>query len=256
MSGFMDDESCTVERVVSRRGLMQSLGTGALLAGFGMSLPASAKPNKKERNILNFALQLEYLEAEFYSYATTGQGIPTQDTTGTGTQGATTGGAPVNFTDPLTGATAVELAADELAHVRFLRTVLGNNAVAKPAINLAALGFGFGNQTDFLRAARILEDVGVSAYAGAATGFKKEPTVLMAAAQILATEAYHAGNIRFQVVDKGISPGGAIDAKDQPPTASNFFPTDANGLAIARTVAEVVALVSPFFPNGLNSPLP
>ena len=47
--------------------------------------------------MLNFALNLEYLEAQFYSFAATGAGLPASMLTGTGTQGAVTGGAMVNF---------------------------------------------------------------------------------------------------------------------------------------------------------------
>jgi len=38
-----------------------------------------------------------------------------------------------------------------------------------PNIDLGALGFGFGNMNDFLRAARILGDIGVTAYSGNCT---------------------------------------------------------------------------------------
>ena len=43
-------------------------------------------------DILNFALNLEYLEAQFYSYAATGLGLPNSQLSGTGTQGAVIGG--------------------------------------------------------------------------------------------------------------------------------------------------------------------
>jgi len=237
----------------SRRRLFQALGCGAAalaMASIPLPVQAASKLSKPDENILNFALNLEYLEAEFYLFATTGAGLTAADTEGVGTEGATTGGAAVPFTDTLLQATAEELAIDELAHVRYLRAALGSKAVGKPAINLAALGVGFASETEFQIVARAFEDVGVSAYGGAAPAIKSKK-ILAVAARILATEAYHAGNIRFQVVQDGISTT-PLDGLDQPPTSSNFFPTDTNGLALVRTVEQVLEIVGPFFPNGLN----
>ena len=52
-------------------------------------------PEKKidEVDILNFALNLEYLEAEFYTYATTGKSITSF---GVGTKGRANSDNPVN----------------------------------------------------------------------------------------------------------------------------------------------------------------
>jgi hypothetical protein len=78
-------------------------------------------------DILNFALNLEYLEAQFYSFAVFNQGLPADLLSGTGTRGEATGGRAVNFTDPIVRQYAVEIAQDERAHVRFLRTALGSH---------------------------------------------------------------------------------------------------------------------------------
>jgi hypothetical protein len=253
---------------LNRRGLLSAFGGVAALTMAGLLSGCGGDDDDDlqnggnngggsatDINVLNFALNLEYLEAEFYSFATTGQGISANLTGGVGTAGPTTGRQVA-----LSGTVlqvAQELAADELAHVNFLRQQLGGQAIAKPAINLNALGLGFANEAEFLTLSRAFEDVGVSAYGGAA-GLITSKAILEAAARILATEAYHAGNIRLQVVQRG-APAPAVDGLDQPPTANNFFPTDQNGLSVVRTPEQVAAIVrganpagGAFFPNGLN----
>ncbi|HTE20734.1 MAG TPA: ferritin-like domain-containing protein [Armatimonadota bacterium] len=268
---FMNEAQQKIEeKRLSRRAMMSAaIGGGVLAAMGGLAVPAEAQNggrlrlSRRDISVVNFALQLEYLEAEFYLFATTGQGLPAALTSGRGTMGATTGGSRVTFTDTDLEDVAQEITVDEVDHVELLRGVLGRNAVAKPAINLNALGLGFRNETEFLILSRAFEDTGVTAYTGAAP-FIRNRTVLLTAARILATEAYHAGNIRFQVADRNIEVP-ALDGKDQPPNNpdpnqeppqtgndQNFFMTDENALSIPRSFEEVVAIVSPFFPNGLN----
>ncbi len=186
---------------------------------------------------------------------------------------------------------AQRIAVDEQAHVRFIRTVLGSAAVAQPAINLQssfttlAVAAGliasgqsfnpFADDVSFLLGAYIFEDVGVTAYAGAAA-LLTNPTNLTAAAGILATEAYHAGAIRTLLSDIGA--GVATDAisnlratlsgvADDQGTllqsggytnAYNFVTNDYNGLVYRRTTSQVLNIVyggassGLFFPNKLN----
>ena len=207
-----------------------------------------------DTDILNFALNLEYREAEFYNYAVNGKsvsqlGVPI---TGSGTSGATVGGAQVALRGRLLTQTAQQLAHDELTHVQLLRSALGKDAVAKPAINLGALGTGFRNVMEFLLVARAFEDTGVSAYAGAAPLITSKD-VLGTAARILVAEAEHAGNIRLLVGLKGVRTT-ALDAKDilPPPSGNNVFSLDNAALGTPRTPQEVLAIVKPFFPSGLN----
>lgn len=251
------------KRALSRRTFMERVGmasvavagVSALNGCLGGTSMAAAVP---EADVLNFALNLEYLEAEFYSVAVTGSTLGAADT-GTAT-GATTGGSKVAFADPQVAAIAAEIASDELNHVRFLRSALGSAAVPKPAINLAALGIGFANDTQFLQLSRAFEDTGVSAYNGAATLLSGNN--LQAAASILAVEALHTGNIRLLVIQKATS-SGALDSLDVPPAApSSYFAVDSHALAIKRSTSQVLAIVyatstpgttsGGFFPSGLN----
>lgn len=285
-------------RVASVAGVAGAL---ALNAGEGQLFStALAQATLSDEDILNFALNLEYLEAQFYSYATTGQGLPANLLTGTGTQGGVTGGQQVPFSDPLVQTYAKEIARDEMNHVVFLRTALGSSAVAQPQIDIdgtnpngsfstAARAAGlvgpgvafnpYANDINFLLGAFIFEDVGVTAYKGAAPLITHKE-YLLSAAGILAAEAYHASLIRTVLYTKGqmlpiaISSANAIsaarDALDGPIIDDagfvlhgrpNLFPLNRNGLAYSRTAGQVLNVVflndepvmsGGFFPMGVN----
>jgi hypothetical protein len=253
-----------------RRRFLQKMGiaSAAVMAGAAVSNAQTATPPAiTDADILTFALNLEYLEAEFYTVATTGQYVDQAagiTITGSGTAGPTTGGQRVFlFTtglDPL----ILEIAADEQAHVKLIRSALtaaGVAPIAKPAINLGALGFGFVYQNDFLQLARIFEDIGVTAYAGAA-GLIQSNAILQTAAEILGTEAEHVGAIRTLSAMWGLS-SITLDGVDVPPPPSGkqYFSTDANALVRQRTAGQVLYLAygmkanatsGGFFPNGVN----
>jgi hypothetical protein len=221
-----------------------------------------------DADILNFALNLEYLEAEFYTVATTGKTIDQLGIgiTGSGNQGAATGGKMVNMTNGSfpTSAIAMEIASDERSHVTLIRqalTAAGAQPIAQPVINLDALGIGFGSLAEFLTLARAFEDVGVTAYAGAAPLISSK-AVLGYAARILAAEAEHVSNIRLQVAQLGI-PTSLLDGVDilPPPSGQNYFSLNSVGLAQTRTPGQVLYIVygsmanatsGGFFPNGVN----
>lgn len=193
----------------------------------------------RDVEVLSFALQLEYLEGNYYSYATRGTGIDAALQTGTGTQGAViTGSGPgaaraVAFTDQVVAQFAREIAVDEIAHITFLRSALGSAAPAQPPINLsgsatvttpggsavgaftaAARAAGviganeifdpFADDTNFLIGSYLLTDVGVTAYRGSARLITNR-VFLEAAAGILATECYHDGVIRSSLWNRGLT---------------------------------------------------
>jgi hypothetical protein len=226
-----------------------------------------------DTDILNFALNLEYLEAEFYTVATTGKTIEQSGiaVNGTGNSGPTTGGNTVNLTNSsneteLTGqlkAVVEEITYDEQQHVLLLRSALGSAAIAKPAINLNALGTGFQGFLHFIALARAFEDVGVSAYGGAAPLISSS-AILATAARIALTEAYHAGSLRTLAAANKDAYLFPVDSQDilPPPTGKQYFTVNTQALSIVRTPGQVLAIVyhnttsgasaGGFFPNGVN----
>jgi hypothetical protein len=268
-----------------------------MVAAAGTDDAGAEVPEISDGSILNFALNLEYLEAEFYLRAS-GMTLPDEMTTGTGTRGDVSGGRPVPFTSSVIRKVAAEIAADERAHVAFLRNALGSAAVSRPAISLdqsftaAALAAGlikpgetfdaYANDLNFLFAAYLFEDVGVTAFKGAAP-FITNKTYLDAAAGLLATEAYHAGIVRtslytegmiddsvFRAVEKISNVRGAVDgvgSDDQSigdAETLNLVPTDAEGRAYGRSPEHILNIVyltgdrvtsGGFYPNGLNGDL-
>ncbi len=284
---MIDVLDARARRRENRRDFFKALGGAAALAGgaaaaVSMSSRAAAQSAPSDADVLNFALNLEYLEAQFYFFAAFGEGLPSGSLSGTGTRGDVRGGRKVNFTDPVVAEYAREIAADERAHVDFLRVALGQSAVSQPAIDISADVNGpfsaaaraagliganqafdpYANDENFLLGAFIFEDVGVTAYKGASPLITNK-TFLEAAAGILAVEAYHAGLIRTVLFRKGVQTPMLISAtenisdardrlgepedKDQGITprgdASNIAPLDANGVAYSRSAADVLNIV-------------
>lgn len=230
----MDKLSELYQNRVSRRNFLAgagAVGATSVLAGCGSStttVPAVSGNKYTDADILNFALNLEYLEAEFYLRAATGQGLAASLTTGTGTPGTVTVGNATQVPGLTTGQqqTLNEIAYEEQQHVNFLRTTLGSAAVARPAIDLSFFGplavaagiytssqpaFNpFASFDAFLIGAFIFEDVGVTAYSGAAgliSAAGITAGLLNAAAGILAVEAYHAGYIRTAITARSVTLG-------------------------------------------------
>jgi ferritin-like protein len=171
----------TAERAGVDRGELLKrgvLGGGAILGAASLlgAIPGAAFASSKgstrsasDVDILNFALTLEYLEAAFYAEAL-GKGA---------LKGPTLAFAKV-------------VARDEAQHVAFLESALGMKAVKKPT-------FDFKGTTaatkSFQATAIVLEDTGVSAYAGAAPMISNRKT-LSAALSVHSVEARHAAWIR------------------------------------------------------------
>ena len=291
MSNNRSNDDAAPTTGLERRGLLRGTSFGALalgsmaLAGVTLGSSPAEAVGINDAAILNFALNLEYLEAEFYIHAATGAGLDAADTYGLGVQGPVNGGRAVNFDTPAIQQYAQEIANDELNHVRFIRSVLADKAIAEPCIDLTnsfntlaqAAGLGdsfdpFASENAFLLGSFIFEDVGVTAYHGAAP-LVKNKTILSAAAGILAVEAYHASEIRVLLLQRGFADqvqaisnvraalsGAADDQGILLNGVANIVPTDSNSLVFSRTTRQVLNIVygAPdassglFFPTGLN----
>jgi len=256
---------------LNRRGFLSALAGAAATASIAGARSAEAQSTAAPAiaDVLNFALNLEYLEANFYLYVATGSGLPAADM---GTGGVAVAGAPRKLAlDASTQAVALALATDEKNHVELLRTAitsLGGTPIPQPLINLSAMG-AITTQQLFLAAARQFTALGGSAYIGSAQYLVSNTSVLTTAAQILGAEGQHAGSLNFLCSQQGVT-SPAIDAQDVPPTSSSYFTLNTtNALAPARTTSQVLGVaygistptttnptagraLGAFFPNGVN----
>lgn len=278
---------------IRRRSALLSFGTFGLAAAARPPLLAAAQqPGAAvtDADIFNFALNLESLEAEYYLRGTSGKGMDAADA---GTNpGPVTGGRQVPWKNDDLREFMEEVAANELAHVRFYRRTLGSQAVPRPAIDLtafaaAAKAAGLGNNFDpfasemnFFLGGMLMEDVGVTAYHGAAPLITNKQ-FLDAAAGILAVEAYHMGMARSVLYRMGDDARDAAnklsDARDkldgpedvdqgiEVNDKANIVPADADAKAFSRTPQQVLRIVyladkpgvssGGLFPKGMNGTL-
>lgn len=168
--------------VYSRRQFFK--GVGATLAALsltavnpfneGAAYAASTLQGLTDLDILNFALTLEHLEAEFYTMAV---------------DGGTLSG------DTLKVLTAVR--DHEIAHVGALTDTI-KKLGGTPADKAPSYNFGdMSSEAAILATAETLEGVGVGAYTGAAALISDKSAVLPAAASIEQVESRHYAAIRY-----------------------------------------------------------
>ena len=163
---------------------------------------AMAQEGGGDVEILNFALTLEFLEAAFYDQA-------------------------LKQVGGLAGETkeiATTLRDNENEHVDAISATikdLGGTPVKAPGVEF---GKAFADEKSFLKTAQTFEDLGVSAYNGAAPDIESKE-VLAAAGGIVQVEARHAAAIRFlrgePVTDAGFDE--ALDMQEVLDAAQPFI---------------------------------
>ena len=170
--------SIEIEGVTRQGFLLRSAVAAGSVYGLATVGPfvnhAMAQGGGGDVEILNFALTLEYLEAAFYDQAV-------KQTRGLG-------GEAMELAETLRD--------NENEHVKALSSTikdLGGKPVKAPGVDF---GEAFASQGSFLKTAQTFEDLGVSAYNGAAPQIKSKD-VLGAAGSIVQVEARHAAAVRF-----------------------------------------------------------
>ena len=218
------------ERIVqpfSRRKFLGYVGaTSALLA-----TAASCKKDNDTNNsgvdlgsgdvgILNYAYALEQLEAAFYT-----QVVAT----------------PYSGISSLEMEYMTDIRNHEVAHRDFFKAAITAAAPSSiiPALSVNFSSINFTSRASVLATAKAFEDLGVTAYNGAGqlistTG--NGPTYLTLAGKIVSVEARHAALIADLISD-----GTFADT------------TDANGLDMARTPAQVLAIAGTYITTKINA---
>jgi rubrerythrin len=183
-------------------------------AGAGSS--ATVHLGKGDVGILNYALALEQLEAEFYARAVD---------------------AKPSGLDADAMSILDDLRKHEAVHREFFFTALGKNAIPRLGFDFSSVDFTSGDSV--LEAARKIEDLGVSAFNGAGQ-LLTNPEFLAVAGKIVSVEARHAAAIRDLLEPKTASFAGDDVI-------------DANGREGARLPAEVLPLAAPFFKEKIDA---
>jgi hypothetical protein len=194
--------------------------------------------------VLNFALRLEYLEAEFYNKGIAASGlIPAADRT--------------IFTT---------IQAHENVHVTYLRDLLGTSARPKPTFDYSAgngSGTGpfadvFTNYATFLAVAQAFEDTGVRAYKGQAGALKPYKDVLQAALSVHSVEARHAAEVRRlrgNFMDNEPNQGWITNATTDVPGTAAVYAGDDNVIQLGIDVRSITAVATKEITEAFDEPL-
>lgn len=206
------------KRFLRRAGGGGAAGLAVLLSACGsdkpVAAPAQADPqHADDLAIVNYALSLEYLEADFYRQVVEGNLLR----------------------DKKLGELAKRIADSEQAHVEALTATakeLGGEPASKPITHFGDILAGGPNV--ILKTAAFVENLGAAAYLGQ-VGAIKSPDVLAEALAIHTVEARHAAALNELV-------GNAF--KGDAPLAGSL-PDGA--FAKPMTMSEVLGLVRPFY---------
>ncbi|BDC51003.1 hypothetical protein F183_A33190 [Bryobacterales bacterium F-183] len=201
-----------------------SMATSAVVAAGAAMLASSlhAQNTVTDVSLLNYALLLEQLEANFYT-----QGLRRFSSAdfNTGNFSQNLGNAGDFYGDSITGdvyGNLLLIRNHEQTHVRALERTI-RTLGGTPRTNCNGFSFTYNTVDEFLAVGKLLEDTGVSAYAGA-INMIRDPQLVTTAATIATVEARHAAYLRLITGDS--------------PFPSAFDPT--------KTMQEILTAAAPF----------
>ncbi len=204
---------------MARRRFLQYAGTGT--AVIAAALIASCSKDNSKQNIyndhvdlgagdiaiLNYAYALEQLEAAFYTQVVA---------------------SPYTNISTYEKAMLTDIRDHEVSHREFFKTALAGVAIPKLTINFSSINFA--DRTSVLSAAKSFEDMGISAYNGAAYMFK-EANYLTLTGKIVSVEARHASLIGNLIALGSFADNTVIDV---------------NGLDEAQSPQQVIPILNTF----------
>jgi Ferritin-like domain len=155
---------------LTRAGFIVAAGAAALGVVATSTDDAGAAIPASDRDVLNYALVLEYLQAAFYTEAERAKALK---------------GRPAKA--------AKVVGAVERAHVKAFRDLLGRKAVGRPHFDFQGVTE---SNDSFLKTAVAFEDLAVAAYKGQARRVRSK-AVLTSALGIHTVEARHAAWMRY-----------------------------------------------------------
>ena len=237
------------ERTSERRDVIKNFTRGVALTALpfaigGLFKKAYGQSTQTIVETLNFALTLEYLEAEYYN-------------TAIGTSGLIPAGAATSAIQTIRG--------HENSHVTFLKNTisgLGSTPVIKPTFDFSGgqdgvspqpigngpFGAAFSNYSLFLAVAQVFEDTGVRAYKGQAGNLMSNNEILTAALDIHSVEARHAAHLR----EMRRANGGALVSGDVRPWIVGNNSNVNNNLVDASYAGEEATTVAGVLIPGIN----
>lgn len=164
--------------------------------------------------VLNYAYALEQLEAAFY------------------TQVVASLYSGITATEQ---AYLTDIRDHEIAHREFFKAALGGNAIGSLEVDFSSVNFS--SRDSVLATAKAFEDLGVSAYNGAGK-LLTDGNNLLIAGKIVSVEARHAALIRDLISNGTFADSSVVNAQ---------------GLDLARTPAEVLAIAGTYVKTKLNA---